>query len=239
MTSKKLSQFVVKYVYFIFVALLSQNLSYADNSSQNLPEISEKLGSKIDLDLQFKDDSGINKTIRDMFEDQNTLIITLNYFRCTTMCTYQLMNLSESLKKMNLPVGKGYTVASISFDPTDDTQRAQTIREIWLKQLGARDIPWHFYTSTNPSVAETLAKSLNFYFEKDDEGNYSHTAGLFFIDKSGTFKRYVYGIVYEPRDIKYAIIDTSKGVAGSFFDKILMKFTKYNATRGKYEFYGS
>lgn len=226
-----------------FILIFSRtNASYADSLSQNLPDVSEKLGSKIDLDLSFVNENGQIKTIRDMFDGQKTLILTLNYFRCTTMCVYQLLNLADVLKKSNLTVGDGYAVASISFDPTDDGQRAKTTHDIWLKQLGAINVPWHFYTIANgidTLAAEKLAKALNFYFERDDEGNYSHSGGLFFIENTGVFKRYLYGIVYKPRDLKFALIETSDGKIGNFFDKLLLKFAKYNIKRGRYEFYGS
>lgn len=226
-------------VHFILI-LSSEKTTYADDLSQNLPEISEKLGSKIDLNLSFVNETGQIKTIRDMFDGQKTLILTLNYFRCTTMCVYQFLNLSDVLQKIHLPVGQGYAVASISFDPTDDVERARTTHDIWLKQLGNHTAPWHFYTVANDKTsAERLAKQLNFYFEKDDEGNYSHTGGLFLIDDEGVLKRYLYGIVYKPKDLKFALIETSNGQIGSLFDKFLMKFAKYNIKRGRYEFYGS
>lgn len=226
-------------VYFLLI-LSRGKMIYADSLSQDLPDVSEKLGSKIDLDLSFANEDGQIKTIRDMFDGQKTLILTLNYFRCTTMCVYQFLNLADVLKKSNLPVGQGYAVASISFDPTDDAQRAKTTHDIWLKQLGSRQAAWHFYTvAQNKTAASQLAKQLNFYFEKDDEGNYSHTGGLFFIDDTGILKRYLYGIVYKPRDLKFALIDTSNGTIGRIFDKFLMKFAKYNIKRGRYEFYGS
>src|ERR1700733_10096622 len=88
-------------VYFILL-LSSQNVSYAQDFAQNLPEISDKLDSKIDLTLTFIDETGQTKTIKDMFKGQSVLILTLNYFRCTTMCTYQFLNLAEALKNVNL-----------------------------------------------------------------------------------------------------------------------------------------
>lgn len=233
MTSKKQNYFffIVYFILFFF----SQNLSFAQDYSQELPEIYDKLEQKIDLSLSFTDDQGNSKTIADMFEGQSTLIITLNYFRCTTMCTYQFLNMADAFKTVGLPVGKGFTIASISFDETDNTLKAQSTRDIWLKQLGDTKAAWHFYTPQNTNSILALAKSLNFYFEADDEGNFSHSAGLFFINKDGVFKRYLYGIVYEPRDIKYAIMDTSDGHVGSMLDKISRKFIKYNSSRGKYE----
>ena len=219
--------------------LLSQNVSYSLVQSQDdRSEVSEKLNSKIDLNMTFTDEAGNTKTIREMFAGQSTLIITFNYFRCTTMCTYQFLNLSESLQQVGLPVGKGYAVASISFDPTDTSQRAQTTRDIWLTQLGQNTLntPWHFYVSANSVQTQKLTDSLNFYFQADEDGNYSHTAGLFFINKDGTFSRYLYGIVYNSSYIKYALIDTSHGAVGNFFDKLKLKFFKYNQ-QGKYDFF--
>jgi len=237
MTSKK-NLFMLLVGYFMLF-LASQNLSFANPNSEEFPDVVEKLGSKLDLNLKFFDETGKEKTLADMFEGQPTLILTLNYFRCTTMCTYQLLNLSDSLKKLGISIGKGYTVSSISFDITDDAERAQTTRNIWIKSLGSQSIPWHFYTSDNADHVKQLTDALNFYVEPDDEENFSHTAGLFFINRDGTLMRYLYGIVYEPRDIKYAILDTSRGDVGSIFDRFLRKFSKYNITRGKYEFYGS
>ncbi len=233
MTSKKWVPLSIIVYFMLF--FVSQNVLHAEDYSQDLPEISEKLDTKIDLNLSFINDSGKRKTLKEMFNGQPVLLITLNYFRCTTMCTYQFLNLADALKKINLPLGNGFTVASISFDTTDDVVRAKQTRDMWLKQLDVLDAPWRFYTSTDVNEINKLTKSLNFFYEADDENNFSHTGGLFFLSEDGTLKRYLYGIVYEPRDIKYALLDTSNGKVGSLFDKIARKFLRYNASRGRYE----
>lgn len=198
-----------------------------------LPQVSEKLGQKIDLNLTFINERGETKKIKDMFDKQEVLVLTLNYFRCTTMCTYQLLNLAENLKNLNWKIGDGYSVATISFDPTDTVDKALNTQKTWTEKLGDKKAPWHFYVGSENN-SKKLASQLNFYFEKDNEGNYAHTASLFFIAKDGTLKKYLYGIVYDTSGIRNALIDSSDKKIGTVFDKFLHFFSKYNTSRGRY-----
>jgi protein SCO1/2 len=196
-------------------------------------EIYEKLNSKIDLNLEFTDQNGKTLSMKEMFKDKDVLVFSLNYFRCTTMCTFQFVNLAETLKDLNISHDDRFQVAAISFDPSDAISRAKTSYDIWTAKAGDKSTAWNFYVGQEKNIA-SLAKSLNFYYEKDDEGNYSHAGALFFIKPDGTFYRYLYGIVYDQDDFKHALIDTSNGNIGSVFEKILVKFKKYDSVRGKY-----
>lgn len=196
-------------------------------------EIYQKLNSKIDLTLSFTDQNGKTLSMKEMFKDKDVLVFSLNYFRCTTMCTFQFVNLSETLKNLNISHDDRFQVAAISFDPSDTVSRAKTSYDIWIPKAGNKSTAWNFYVGQEKNIV-ALAKSLNFYYEKDDEGNYSHAGALFFIRPDGTFYRYLYGIVYDQDDFKHALIDTSNGNIGSFFEKILVKFKKYDFVRGKY-----
>ncbi len=226
---------------FIFI-IFFQSFSFALNSAPQVPIVStpdkiyEKLGQKIDLNLSFINQEGKAQTLRDLLKNKTVLILTLNYYRCTTMCTYQLLNLAEALKKLNIPLGKGYVVATISFDPTDNTANAKQIRDIWLPKTGNPNAAWNFFVGDVKNIV-SLTKQFNFYYEKDDEGNYSHAAALFFIRPDGTFYRYLYGIVYDKSEIEYALLETSQGALGTLWDKFLGLFYKYDPIRGRYNFF--
>lgn len=196
-------------------------------------EIYEKLGQKINLDLTFQNENGERESLRQMFAGQEALIITLNYFRCTTMCTFQFINLAEALKESGLNIGKGFRVASLSFDPTDTPERARSMRAAWTPKTGDPNAQWNFYVGEEKNISE-LTRSLNFFYERDDEGNYAHAAALFFIRPDGTFYRYIYGIVYDKSDIELALLDTTDGKVGSFLQKIVSRFKHYEPVRGKY-----
>ena len=217
--------------YFSFTVFALTNV---DSLRVNAPDkIYQKLGQKIDLNLSFINQDGKTQTIHDLLKNNSALILTLNYYRCTTMCTFQFLNLAQVLKESDIPLGKGYSVASISFDPTDTVQKAKQIHDIWVPKTGNPQADWNFFVGT-PQNIEPLTRQLNFYYEKDDEGNYSHAAALFFIQPDGTLYRYLYGIVYDKSAVEHALSDTSSGTLGGIFNKFYGLLSKYDPIRGKY-----
>lgn len=222
---------------FIFLSLLSLFSSVAFAISDDKlsgTEIHEKLSSKIDLNRQFTDQTGQTLSLKQMFKGKDVLIVSLNYFRCTTMCTFQFINLAEVLRSLQMKNEDRFQIATISFDPTDDLRRAKTSHDIWTAKAGPLARAWNFYTGSVENI-EALTKSVNFYYERDDEGNYSHAGALLFIKSDGTFYRYLYGIVYDENDFKQALFETSNGKIGSVWDKIWFHFRKYDPIRGKYK----
>lgn len=224
------------FLIFIFTFILSGNKQAFSIDSPD--KIYEKLGHKIDTNLEFTDQNGVKQTLHHLLKNNSVLVLTLNYYRCTTMCSFQFLNLAQVLKESNIPLGKGYQVASISFDPTDTVKKAKEIHNIWVPKTGNPSAAWNFFVG-EPQNIQVLAKQLNFYYEKDDEGNYSHAAALFFIQPDGTFYRYLYGIVYDKSDFEHALGETSHGTLGTVWNKITGLFMKYNAVRGKYFSYFS
>ena len=217
--------------------MIYQTFSFAISSEpkkiDSPDKIYQKLGQRIDVNLSFINQDGKTQTIHDLLKNNSALILTLNYYRCTTMCTFQFLNLAQVLKELSMPIGKGFEVASISFDPTDTVQKAKQIHDTWVPKTGYANANWNFFVGT-PANIEPLTKQLNFYYEKDDEGNYSHAAALFFVQPDGTFYRYLYGIVYDKSGVEQALYDTSKGALGSILDKFYRLFYKYDPVRGKY-----
>ncbi|WP_158998168.1 SCO family protein [Pigmentibacter ruber] len=197
-------------------------------------EIYEKLNTKLDLSLKFKDQSGNTVFFSDLLKNEKVLILTLNYYKCTTMCALQFVNLADSLKKLGWKIGEGFRIATVSFDPKDTVEIAAEKHKVWVPKTGQESAKWDFLVADEDSIKK-LTKQLNFYYEYEPRtGEYSHAAALFFIKKDGTFYRYLYGIVYEPKEIKQAIIETSSGELGSFIEKIMTKFSKYKEQNGKY-----
>jgi protein SCO1/2 len=50
----------------------------------------------------------------------------------------------------------------------------------------------------------------------------------------GKLSRYFYGIDYAPRDLKFALVESSEGKIGSAVDKIILYCYHYDPTTGKY-----
>ncbi|WP_338635619.1 SCO family protein [Spirobacillus cienkowskii] len=210
------------------------SLEETDNSHITNKEVYEKLNYKINLNLKFTDGDGKTETLQEIFSRQKVTILTLNYYKCTTMCVFQYANLAQTLKQINWPIGKDFQVVSISFDPNDTFESAKKLQNTWIPKTGQNNAKWNFYVG-EPSQIKALAENLNFYFEKDRETDeFAHTTALFFIKPDGTFYRYIYGMVYNEKDMKHALIETSNNKLGSFFDKITTKFSTYNPKIGRY-----
>lgn len=201
---------------------------------EKTPEIYEKLNQKIDLNLQFTNQDGKKETLKSLFKNEKVLIVSLNYYKCTTMCSFQFVNLASALKKMDWPIGNGFRIATFSFDPKDTVAIAKEKQTLWIPKTGQNHAKWDFFVGDQKNI-DALTKEFNFFYELDPAtGEYSHAAALFFIKPDGTFYRYLYGFLYEPQDLKHALIDSSDGKIGSFFEKLIVKFKKYQSETGKY-----
>ncbi len=231
---KNIMQSLFYYFISIFCLFFPINSFSQQKTESNQGEIYEKLNSKINLNLVFKNQAGKNVTLNDMFSQQQVLILTLNYYKCTTMCALQFVNLADSLKKVGWKIGDGFQIATVSFDPKDTPEIANEKHKIWVPKTGQENAKWDFLVGDDENIKQ-LTKQLNFYYEYEPRtGEYSHAAALFFIKPDGTFYRYLYGIVYEPKEIKQALIESTDGHLGSFLEKMMSKFSKYNQQSGKY-----
>ena len=80
-----------------------------------------------------------------------------------------------------------------------------------------------------------LADAVGFRYAYDSIAKqYAHPAVIFFISGDGTISRYLYGLTYSARDIKFSLIETSEGRVGSPVEKIIMSCFSYDMTLGKY-----
>lgn len=234
----RIKKIQVNFLYLGF--FLAQLFSCFSASTQELAqpvqgEIYEKLNSKVSLDLQFKDQDGKEIKLKNLFQsNEKAIILTLNYYKCTTMCALQFVNLADSLKKVGWSIGDRFRVVTISFDPNDTVAIANEKHKTWVAKTGQEAAKWDFLTGTEENI-QTLTKQLNFFYEYEPRtGEYSHAAALFFIQPDGTFYRYLYGIVYDPKEIKQALIESTNGELGNIFEKIIAKFSKYKEKTGKY-----
>ena len=80
-----------------------------------------------------------------------------------------------------------------------------------------------------------LASTVGFGFRYDAKsGQYAHPAVLTFLDPEGMVSRYVYGVQYDPRDLRFALMEAAEGRLGSPVDKLILSCFRYDETAGKY-----
>jgi protein SCO1 len=205
-------------------------------AKQNVPEaleniqVTEHLGSQIDIqNYSFIDEAGKPIALSTFFNQKKPVVLNLGYFHCGTLCNYSYQGISKVLNDTkDLKNGSDFEVVSISFDPKDNAQSASEKRT----QYG-----WRFLTGS-PEQVKRLADQLGFPYKYiPAEGQFAHPAVSFVLTSSGIISRYLYGIDFQPKDFKLALMEASNGKIGSIIDRIIMFCYHYNPTTRKYSLY--
>ncbi|WGL61309.1 SCO family protein [Pigmentibacter sp. JX0631] len=197
--------------------------------------IKENLGKPIDLQISFTDQNNKVTTISEMLADGKPVLLTLNYYRCSTLCSIQLINFAKSLKELGWRIGKDFKVVTISFDPTDKPEDALKKQQEYLNLAGQQNGNWNFYVGSQENI-KALTEQIGFYYNYDPVSKeFAHAAAIFFITPGAKISSYLYGISYKSRDIKFSLMDASLDKIGSPTDQILLTCFHYNPTTGKYD----
>ena len=196
--------------------------------------VEEHLGDKIDQSLAFVDQEGNAVTLADYLSDGKPVALTLNYYRCTMLCSLQLNALVDTLGLMGWSVGEHYRMLTVSIDPQDDPVVAAGKRKGYLDMLGQPDADWDFLSGRQDAIS-ALASQVGFQYKYDEEsGEYAHPAVLYVLSPDGTISRYLYGIVFPPQDLKFALMEATQGKVGSTVDRILLSCFHYISSEGRY-----
>ena len=127
----------------------------------------------------------------------------------------------------------GVNVA-VSIDHREPAGLAHDKRAVYLSGLGRGEVDWSFHVGDQASI-EALARAVGFGFRYDPEQDQiAHPAVLFFLSPEGKISRYLYGIDYPARDLKFSLIEASEGRVGSTLDKILLSCFHYDPSLGRY-----
>jgi protein SCO1/2 len=199
-------------------------------------DVDEQLGEMLETNLHFKDHSGADVTLSDYFDGERPVLLTMNYYRCPVLCNIQLNGLTEALASMDWKPGdEHFRVVTVSIDPREDPQLAAQKRATHLEALGkGNDVDWAFLTGDAAQI-HLLAAQLGIGYAYDKEQDqYAHPPVIMFMSPDGKIARYVYGLMYEPRDLKFGIIEAAEGRVGSPMDKLILSCFHYDASIGKY-----
>ena len=197
--------------------------------------LEEKLGEKAAIDATFKDHSGETVTLKDYLTGDLPVMLTLNYYRCETLCSFQLNTMLTGLKSLDWTPGEKFRVVTVSIDPREDAELAAKKRSNYLDDYGrGPDVEWAFLTGDADQIA-ALADSIGFRYQYiEDEDQYSHPAAATFLAPDGTITRYLAGLTYEARDIRFALMEASDGTVGNPIEQFVFSCYRYDYVGGKY-----
>lgn len=199
-----------------------------------LSTISEKIGNKIDLNIPVVTETGQSVTLNDLFNGQ-PVIFNFVYYSCPLLCNIVVSSLSSSIEKWGKYPGDGYKVISLSFDPRDKSDIAKKFKDKNIKNLPDQaGENWHFLT-TDPDTVKTLFEQTgyNVFFDEDTQ-EYSHAAALILISPEGNITRYLYGLEFDPIDLKLSTIEAKQNKMRSAAEKILLFCYNYDPDKNSY-----
>lgn len=197
--------------------------------------VTERLGNNVDPELSFVDQDGKNVKFGDYLQDGKPILLTLNYYTCETLCSTQLNGLLQGLQELDWTAGEEFRIVTVSIDPSEGPDVASGKRLSYLEELGrGPEVEWHFLTGTESNV-QALAESIGYGYAYDENsGQWAHPAVLTFLAPQGFVARYLYGIIYPPRDLKFALMEASEGRVGSPVDKLVLSCFRYDDSTGEY-----
>ncbi len=213
----------------IFILLICCSSAYAITNEADIKGIGidEKLGSTIPLDLTFRDEQNKPVKLRDFFRDEKPVILTLNYYECPLLCTYVLNGVLDVVNKLDsLSLGRDFRIVTISFNPSETPELARKKAANYLKELknvqpSQKD--WHFLTGDEENISR-ITQAVGFKYKKDGD-QFAHPSVVVILTPRGEISRYFYGIQYEPKDLRLALLEASQGEIGS--SKILNQILLY------------
>jgi protein SCO1/2 len=227
-----------------------RSTSIASGERSTAPEksevgVSEHLGEGLPLDAAFVDHNGRDVQLGDYFTGERPVVLIFGYHTCPMLCSLVQNAAAQALRRMDLIVGRDYDVVVISIDPEDTRHTATKRRDIVLATYnaglpaseiasGVRDQGFHYLTGRAPEIRRA-ADAAGFNYTYDAEWKqYAHPAVIMVASPQGKMARYLYGIEFDAKDIRYGILEAKAGRNVSTIDKVLLYCLHYDPGSGKY-----
>jgi protein SCO1/2 len=210
-------------------------LSPPQSSILRRVDFEQKLNSQLPLDTPFVDEDGKSVRLGDFFGDR-PVVFVLAYYRCPMLCNQVLNGVLTSTNALNFVAGKDFEIVVVSFDPTDAPATARAKRQAYtsryLREEGRGG--WHFLTGKRAEIAK-VAQAAGFRFAYDEKTDqYAHASGIMVATPDGRLAQYFYGIDYPTRDLRLALVESSRGKVGNLVDRVLLTCFHYDALTGRY-----
>ncbi len=222
-----------------FILVLFYLVAFLNANSSSIG-IDEKLGQKVPLDLTFINEESQKVSLKELMDGKPT-ILTLNYFRCSGICTPQLNALAKVLTKLDLAENTDYKIVTVSFAKDETPALAAAKRKNMIDSIGRSYVAdaWHFVVDDNNS-SDILAKSVGFKYEKTisttGKTDYIHGTSLIVLAPDGKIIRYLPGIDQGTIDVKMALTEAHAGRVGGSIPKAMLLCFSYDPNAKKYVF---
>ena len=195
----------------------------------------QNIDQLVPLDVPFRDEAGRTVQLGDYF-GKRPVVMVFAYYDCPMLCTQVINGLSTALNVLALEPHQDFEIVTVSFNPKDTPATAAAKKAIYLeryKHAGAA-AGWHFLSGDQPSI-DRLTKAAGFRYAWDAATKqFAHPTGVIVLTPEGKLARYLFGIEYGPRDLRFALVEASAGKVGTPVDSLLLYCYHYDPMTGRY-----
>jgi protein SCO1 len=201
-------------------------------------DVRERLDKPLPKDAVFRDHTGKTVRLGDYFDGKRPVVLTLAYANCKVVCSMVLAAEMESLKEQDWTLGKEFRALTISIDANDTPAIASKKRNQMLALYGrsGKDTPgnWDFLTGDEANIKQ-VAEAVGFKYRYDArEKQFAHPAVLMLTKPNGDLARYLYGLSFDPKDVRLGLLEASQGRSISTIEKMILYCYMYDPIGAKY-----
>ena len=199
-------------------------------------DIEQKPGAQVPLHLSMTNAQGRSVRLAELISERPVILAPV-YYQCPNVCGAQLSSLFNLLSALPYRLGEDYQLIAFSFDPRESAADAQAeqarLARRWPELAHADGV--HYLTGDAAAIVE-LTQAIGFRFAWDETiAQYAHVSALGILDARGRLTRWLYGLGYQPDDMRLALTDAGEGRIGSFSDQLLLLCYHYNPSTGGYD----
>ncbi len=197
-------------------------------------DVVEHLDRPVDLSLQFVGEDGYPVALSSFFHKGRPVLLDLVYYNCPMLCTLILNGQTQAMREVPGTPGRDYEVVSISIDPREAFDTARKKKAIYMGSLERPGASWHFLTDKDGN-AKRLAEEIGFHYRYDERiEQYAHPAAVMILTPDGKIARYLYGVNFRSKDLRFALAEASEGRSTLTIEKVLLFCYHYDPQSGRY-----
>jgi protein SCO1/2 len=147
------------------------------------------------------------------------------------LCSLVLDATVKSLNDVPWTVGEQFDLVSISIDPRDTPETATKKRGSLIEgypRARGQTKGWHFLVGDEENIRK-VTSAVGFQYRYDArQKQYAHPAAIYLLTPQGNVARYLYGIKYDPPDLRLGLLEATEGRSISTTEKLLLYCYHYD-----------
>jgi protein SCO1/2 len=154
--------------------------------------IREHPGAYLPMDAKFTDEKGRRVTLAQLI-DRPTLLLPV-YYTCPSICSFDLANLAEAVRRVRFQQEGGYRVITLSFNAEETPQIAAAAKPNFTHFL-PENFPedrWSFLTGDRINIRK-VTQTIGYAFKRQEDGIFLHPSAMVALDRNGQIIKYLYG----------------------------------------------